>query len=178
MLVGQCSLDASHTACCPSLTPLYGRPGTFTSPAPLSLSLRSSTVQSLQHAVLFIYFWLCWVFCCLAWAFSSCSEWAAALPCCVRASPCDGFSCCRAQVLGPGLVVLVAPRHVGSSWTRDEPTSPVLAGGFSITEAPGKPVACSFVLIKCCLLSCYVLSPKWLHTGQGRLLSLTQSPVW
>ena len=167
MLVGQCSLDAHHTACCPSLTPLHRCLGTFTSPIPLSLSLISSTVQSLQHAVLFIYLWLCWVFCCYAWAFSSCCEWAATLPCGVRASPCDGFSCCRARVLGHGLMALAARRHVGSCWTRDEPMSPALAGGFLITGPPGKSAACRFVLTKCCLLSCYVLSPKWLHTGRG-----------
>ena len=40
---------------------------------------------------------------------------------------------------------LVAPRHVGSSWTGIEPVSPALAGGFSTPAPPGKPqAACIF----------------------------------
>ena len=35
---------------------------------------------------------------------------------------------------------LVALQHVGSSWTRDEPQSPALAGRFFTTEPPGKPL--------------------------------------
>ena len=32
---------------------------------------------------------------------------------------------------------LVAPQHVGSSWTRVKPVSPALAGGFLTTGLPG-----------------------------------------
>ena len=39
---------------------------------------------------------------------------------------------------------LVAPWHVGSSWTGIEPVSPALAGGFLTTGPPGSPV--SFLL--------------------------------
>ena len=42
----------------------------------------------------------------------------------------------RAQELWcPGSV---APRHVESSWTRDQPMSPALADGFLIIGPPGK----------------------------------------
>ena len=34
------------------------------------------------------------------WAFSSCGEQGATLCCGVRASHCNGFSCCGAQALG------------------------------------------------------------------------------
>ena len=40
---------------------------------------------------------------------------------------------------------LVAPRHVGSSWTR-ACMSPVLPGGFFTTELPGKPILKPFNL--------------------------------
>ena len=33
----------------------------------------------------------------------------------------------------------VAPRHVGSSWTRDKPVSPALQGTLSTYGLPGKP---------------------------------------
>ena len=87
-----------------------------------------------KKIILCIYlFWLCWVFV-GSWAFRSlCGE--RELPSgwrCV-ASHCRGFSCCRARA--PGCVGfssgttqaqelchtgLVAPRRVGSSWTRDQ----------------------------------------------------------
>ena len=35
---------------------------------------------------------------------------------------------------------LVAPRHVGSSRSRDHPMSPALAGRFFTTESPRKPL--------------------------------------
>ena len=37
---------------------------------------------------------------------------------------------------------LVAPRHQGSSPTRDQTHTPALAGGFLTTEQPGKPIFC------------------------------------
>ena len=62
--------------------------------------------------------------CCSTWAFSSC---------CVQASYCSGFSCCRAQAVGTqawvlavrelgqwGRTGLAVPWHVGSFWTRDQ----------------------------------------------------------
>ena len=61
---------------------------------------------------------------CCTWAFSSC---------CVQASHCSGFSCCRAQAVGTqawvlavrglgkwGRTGLAVPWHVGSFWTRDQ----------------------------------------------------------
>ena len=86
----------------------------------------------------------------------------ATLPCSARASHCGGFSCCGARAVGvwASVVVahglsscslravehkcsscwmgLVAPWHVGSSWTGIEPMSPALAGGFLTTAPPGK----------------------------------------
>ena len=57
--------------------------------------------------ILFIYLWLGWVFASLR-AFSSCSA----------RSYCHGFSCFCSPA--PGRVGLVAPRHAGSSRTRDQ----------------------------------------------------------
>ena len=60
----------------------------------------------------------------------------------MQASHCGGFSCCGAQALGSwaSLVVahgLVVPRHVGSSWIRDQTYA--LAGRCLTTGPPGKP---------------------------------------
>ena len=71
------------------------------------------------------------------------------LPCSVRASHCDGFSCCRAQVLELEL------RSHGA-WAFDygvgdlprpgiEPVSPALAGGFLTTGPPGKSRKLGFI---------------------------------
>ena len=92
---------------------------------------------------LFIYFWLCWIFV----ALSGSIEWRLLSNCGAWASHCSGFSCCRAQAPGhtgfsscgtwaqslrlwgsrtTGSTVslyftgLVAPWHVGSSWTWDQ----------------------------------------------------------
>ena len=95
-----------------------------------------------------------------------------------RASPCGGFSCCGAQAPGhkgsavsaPGFQstgsVVVAHRLsfsvacgtlLGSGI---EPVSPILAGGFSTTEPPGRSPFnifkfgyLSFIFIKTCLNS-------------------------
>ena len=48
--------------------------------------------------------------CCCTWAFSSCREWGLLSSCHARASPCGGFSCYRAQALGPGASVVTALR--------------------------------------------------------------------
>ena len=65
--------------------------------------------------------------------------WATTLHCGARASHCGGFSCCGAQALGmwASVVVvhglqqlrhtgLVAPWHVGSSWTRSQTCVPCI----------------------------------------------------
>ena len=75
--------------------------------------------------------------------FSSCGEQGLLSSCGARASRCRGFFCCRAQTLGhKGSVLwhtgLVAPWHVGSSWTRDRTLSSAVAGRFFTTETPGK----------------------------------------
>ena len=93
----------------------------------------------------------------LHWLFSSCGSWA---------SHWSGFSCWGARALEllylwlpgsraqaqelrlPGSRAhtqelwysgLVAPPHVGSSWTGIRSVSPALAGWFLTTQAPGKP---------------------------------------
>ena len=90
------------------------------------------------------------------------------IPCSVRASHCNGFSCCRARAPGMRASVVVAcglsscglqalERRLSSCCTRAqllrgmwdlpgpglEPVSPALAGGFLTTAPPGKP--CLFV---------------------------------
>ena len=68
----------------------------------------------------------------------------------------EGFSRCGtwAQQLGSRVWAqyswhggLVAPRHVGSSWTQIEPVSPALAGEFSTTSPPEKPPKVHFIMI-------------------------------
>ena len=60
-----------------------------------------------------------------------------------RASHYRGLSCCGTQALdaqAQQLWLTVAPRHVGSSQTRARTCVPCLAGRFSTTAPPGKPV--------------------------------------
>lgn len=86
----------------------------------------------IKKIVLCIYFWLCWVYI-AALAFSSGGEWGLLSSCSARASHRSGFSCCGAQALGSWASVaasvqaqqllfsgLAAPRHVGSSLSRDQ----------------------------------------------------------
>ena len=92
----------------------------------------------------------CWLLNPVAMSLSS--RWAVAAFLFWRVgSHCGGFSCCGARALGHwascivarGLVShsawLVALRHVGSSWIKDQPAFPALTGSFFITELPGKP---------------------------------------
>ena len=59
----------------------------------------------------------------------------------VEGSPGDPESGVYSLVAVLGLRMgLVAPRHVGLSQLRDGTVSPALAGGFSTTEPPGKPL--------------------------------------
>ena len=63
--------------------------------------------------------------CCCTWAFFSCDGWELLSSCGAQASRFGGFSCCGARAQGSGLQWLwqrglVAPWHVGSSWTRDQ----------------------------------------------------------
>ena len=110
----------------------------------------------------FIYFWLHWVFV-AACGFLQLRQAGATLPCGVRASRCDGFSCCGARALGAQASVVVA-RGLSSCGSRDlefrlsscgaraqllrcmwdlpepglKPMSPALVGGFLTTAPPGK----------------------------------------
>ena len=59
--------------------------------------------------------------CCMR-AFSSCIEREPRSSCAVQTSHFDGISCCGVRALGTQASVVlmhVAPRHMGSSWTRD-----------------------------------------------------------
>ena len=65
-------------------------------------------------------------------------------------------------VLIYGCESVVAPQHVESSWTRDEPKSPALAGGFISMAPPGKCPPLYFIF------SCYTkfftfldINPRW-----------------
>ena len=86
----------------------------------------------IKKIVLCIYFWLCWVYV-AALAFSTGGEWGLLSSCSARASHRRGFSCRGAQALGSRasgaasvqaqqllFSGLVAPRHVGSSLSRDQ----------------------------------------------------------
>ena len=94
--------------------------------------LISCSLRALFLKFLFIYlfiYWLHWVFIAVC-AFSNCSK-RGLLSCSVWASHCGDFSSFAAQVLGcPGLnscgVWAVAPRHVGSSQTRDRTCVPCI----------------------------------------------------
>ena len=50
------------------------------------------------------------------------------------------LSSCSSLALELRYLGLVAPRHVGSSWTRIKPGSPTLAGRFLSNVPPGKPL--------------------------------------
>ena len=63
--------------------------------------------------------------CCCTLAFSSCREWGLLSRGGSWTWRCSGFSCCTAQALGCPLsrlrhMGLVAPKHMGSSWTGNE----------------------------------------------------------
>ena len=88
---------------------------------------------------------------CCAWAFSSCSEWGVLSSCSVWASHWGWLlflqstgSRVKAQKLWH--TGLVAPWHMGSSWTRDQSVSLALVGGFSTTGPLGKLLGCFFKL--------------------------------
>ena len=72
-------------------------------------------------------------------SFSSCGEQGLLSSCSVWASLCCGFSCCRAQALEHRLQQL----WLCGIWDLPRPgielISSALAGGFFITELPGKP---------------------------------------
>ena len=92
---------------------------------------------------LFGWFWLRWVFV---------AARGLSLRCGVRASHCNGFSCCGARALGMRASVAVA-RELSSCGARAyllcgmrdlpgpglEPVSPALTDGFLTTAPPGKP---------------------------------------
>ena len=132
----------------------------------------SSHIQELLFLknlfILFTYFCLCSVFV-ATHGLSLVTTVGATLSCGARASHCGDFSCCGAQALDTRASVVVALRlsscdlraleHRLSScgtraqllcsmWDRPrrgiKPMSPALAGGFSTTAPPGKPLGVAF----------------------------------
>ena len=77
--------------------------------------------------------------------FSSCGAWGLLSSCGVLASPCGGFSCCRAQSRTRASVVTVRgwARMLWGTWDLSrpglKPMSFALVSGFFTTEPPGKP---------------------------------------
>ena len=80
----------------------------------------------------FICFWLGWAFIALSGLLSSCGEWGLLSGCSAGASRGGGFCLCGAQAW-----LLHGMWDLPSLGT--EPMPPALAGGFIITEPPGKP---------------------------------------
>ena len=79
----------------------------------------------------------------MLWLFSRCGEQGLLIAVASSVVEYGLFGTRALVVAAPGLentgsigVLPVAPRHVGSSWIRDQPT---LAEGFFTTEPPGKP---------------------------------------
>ena len=70
--------------------------------------------------------------------------------CGVRALGHAGFSSCGVWAQELWLTGLVAPWHVGSSQTRDQPVSPALAGRFLTTAPQGKLLVFSVCLSRSC----------------------------
>ena len=109
------------------------------------------------HVLLFIYLWLCWVFVSVWGLISSCGEWGPLFiavhgPLTVAASliaehrlQTRRLSNCgsRAQLLR-GMWDLSRPGH--------EPVSPALAGRFSTTAPPGKPL---YFIFDCLINMCF-----------------------
>ena len=103
--------------------------------------------------------------------FSGCGEQGLVSSCGAQASHCSDFSWCRAWLQGAQAqwlwllgssaqaqcswcTGLVAPQHVGSSWIRDWPHAPAVAGGFFTTEPPGKPLSFAFWLASFGMIIC------------------------
>ena len=120
------------------------------------LEAQCDVVFKKKFYLFLIYFWLCWFFI-TVWAFSSCSEWV-----CSRAVVCGLLISVASLVIEHRLSdtqasVVVGPWALNhrlnscSTWAQllrgrwDLPrsgielVSPALAGGFFITEPPGKP---------------------------------------
>ena len=119
---------------------------------------RSLSKTSINFFKMFIFLYLCLAV--LAFV-------AASRGCSVQASHCSGFSCCEAralecmgfincgsQALEQGLSNCDAQVSLlRGVWNLPgsgiEPVSPALAGGFSTTEAPGKPRVCFLIYLLC-----------------------------
>ena len=89
-------------------------------------------------------FWAALCLCCCAWAFPSCWGWGLLSVCCVQASHCSGFSCCKAWALGgKGFHICGSRTQLPRSmWNLPgpgiKPMSPALAGRLSTTGPPGR----------------------------------------
>ena len=108
----------------------------------------------------FIYFWLCWVLvapCGLSLVVASGGyslvvahrllHVVASLFVKHRLQSAQASSSCSMRAQQLWLMGLAAPRHVGSSPTRDQTCVPSLQGGFLTTGPPGKPKT-AYILLK------------------------------
>ena len=111
-----------------------------------SIILHTELLHSLKkkkvYVVIYFYFLAALGLRCCMWAFSSCGSWAS------RCSGCScgawvpgpsGFSSCRTWAQLLWFTSLVAPRHVGSSWTRDWTSVSCIAKRIVYPWPPEKP---------------------------------------
>jgi len=114
----------------------------WTAACQASLSFTTWFVFNFEKFFFFLYFFGCTGSHRWAWSFSSCGEQGPFYSWHVRASHCDGFSCCGAEVLGSQASVAVAHglscSAVCGIFPDQEPAFPALAGRFLISGPPGK----------------------------------------
>lgn len=120
----------------------------------ISLRITPSRVTCFQHMLelpsfkknIYLFLLLAALgFCCCTWSLLQLRQ-AGASSCCVRAfffvaaSLMDTGSGCGLQYSGlPGSRVVVAPRHMASSWTRDQTGSPASQGDSKPMDPRGSP---------------------------------------
>ena len=102
----------------------------------------------------FVYFWLCWVSIAVHGLslVQSCGRYSLVVVHGLLIAMASFVSEHRLQAHGLQQLChtdLVAPRYVGSSWTRAQSVSPVLAGGFLSTVPPGKPLCVNLSYTQC-----------------------------
>ena len=96
----------------------------------------------------FYYFLVVLGLCCWAWTFCSWGERGLLSICSMWTSHCSSLSCYGSRALGLQASVVVAhglscPRHVGSSWTRDQNGVPSIERWIlklTTKEGPGAPL--------------------------------------
>ena len=82
--------------------------------------------------------------CCCDRAFSSCGKWGLLSSCSVQAPQHSGFSRCGVQASELWRMDLVAPQHVGSSWTSDGTHVPCIGSQIINDWTTGQGPECIF----------------------------------